>query len=324
MNLTCRRKRHTGLFDEGQVLTSEFIRQRRMKEKNMKDFWIAIRPQQWAKNLILFAGIIFSGQFFSLDKILIVVSSAVIFSIASSGLYLINDVLDRENDRRHPVKKHRPVASGRIQPLTAHILGCVLVVWALFSAFFLNANFGLILLIYLVMQFLYSLKLKNLVIFDIFCIAGGFFLRVIAGAVVIDVPISHWLLICSTFLSLFIALAKRRGEIVLLSAEAANHRPVLAHYSLPFIDHLMTIVTASTILSYVFYAFSPGTTEKFHTANLRYSIIFVVYGIFRYLYLVFQRNEGGAPEKVLFSDRPLFWNTVLYVLAVVAAVYFSR
>lgn len=290
----------------------------------MKDLWTALRPQQWAKNLILFAGLIFSGQFFHLDKILMVVVSAAVFSIASSGLYLINDVLDRENDRKHPVKKHRPVAAGRIKPLTAHILGYVLMVWALSIAFFLNGNFGTVLFIYLVMQFLYSLILKNLVIFDIFCIAGGFFLRVIAGAVVISVPISHWLLICTTFLSLFIALAKRRGEMVLLDSEASHHRPVLAHYSLPFIDHLMTIVTASTILSYVFYAFSPATTEKFHTANLRYSIIFVVYGIFRYLYLVFQKKEGGAPEKVLFSDKPLFWNMVLYVVTVVAAVYYSR
>ncbi|MDD2866518.1 MAG: decaprenyl-phosphate phosphoribosyltransferase, partial [Candidatus Omnitrophica bacterium] len=164
--------------------------------------------------------------------------------------------------------------------------------------------------------------LKNVVILDIFCIAAGFLLRVVAGAVVIDVPISNWLLICTIFLSLFLALGKRRGEMVLLEDRAADHRPVLAHYSLPFIDQMMTVVTASTILSYVLYALSPQTTAKFHTSNLQYSIIFVVYGIFRYLYLVFQKKEGGAPEKVLFSDKPLLFDLLLYMAAVIAAVYF--
>ncbi|MFA5038714.1 MAG: decaprenyl-phosphate phosphoribosyltransferase [Candidatus Omnitrophota bacterium] len=289
----------------------------------MTDLFIAMRPKQWAKNLILFAGIIFSGYFFDPARILVVLTATAVFCAASSGLYLINDVLDAEIDRRHPVKRHRPVASGRLKSSVAHGLGYALALWAVFAAFLLNRPFGLVLSAYVALEFLYSVSLKNVVILDIFCIAAGFFLRVIAGAVVIDVPISHWLLICSTFLSLFLALAKRRSEIVLLETQAADHRPVLAHYSLPFIDQMMTVVTASTILSYVFYAFSPQTAEKFHTSNLQYSVIFVVYGIFRYLYLVFQKKEGGAPERVLFSDKPLLMNMVFYVGAVVAAVYFS-
>ena len=288
----------------------------------MKDLWIALRPQQWVKNVALFAGLIFSQNFFDPWKSAVVLAAAVVFCLASSSLYLLNDILDIESDRKHPQKKNRPLASGRIRPIAAHSLSYVLMLWAIAAAFILNRNFGLILTVYLILEFSYSAYLKNVVILDIFCIAAGFLLRVVAGAVVIDVPISNWLLSCTIFLSLFLALAKRRGEMVLLEDRAADHRPVLAHYSLPFIDQMMTVVTASTILSYVLYALSPQTTAKFHTRNLQYSIIFVVYGIFRYLYLVFQNKEGGAPEKVLFSDKPLLCDLLLYMAAVIAAVYF--
>jgi len=288
----------------------------------MKDLLIALRPQQWVKNIVLFAGLIFSQNFFDPWRSAVVLAAAVVFCLASSALYLLNDILDIEADRKHPQKKNRPLASGRISPITAHVLSYTLMLWAFIAAYILNRNFGIILTVYLILEFSYSAYLKNVVILDIFCIAAGFLLRVVAGAVVIDVPISNWLLICTIFLSLFLALGKRRGEMVLLEDRAADHRPVLAHYSLPFIDQMMTVVTASTILSYVLYALSPQTTAKFHTRNLQYSIIFVVYGIFRYLYLVFQKKEGGAPEKVLFSDKPLLFDLLLYMAAIIAAVYF--
>ncbi|MDD5019306.1 MAG: decaprenyl-phosphate phosphoribosyltransferase [Candidatus Omnitrophica bacterium] len=288
----------------------------------MKDLLIALRPQQWVKNIALFAGLIFSQNFFDPLRVAVVFAAAAIFCLASSSLYLLNDILDVEADKKHPHKKNRPIASGRIRPFTAHLLSYVLMLWALAAGYVLNRNFGVILTVYLVLEFCYSAYLKNVVILDIFCIAAGFFLRVVAGAVVIDVPISSWLLICTIFLSLFLALAKRRGEMVLLEDRAASIRPVLAHYSLPFIDQMITIVTASTILGYVLYALSPQTAAKFHTRNLQYSIVFVVYGIFRYLYLVYQKKEGGAPEKVLFSDKPLLLNLFLYMAAVIAAVYF--
>jgi 4-hydroxybenzoate polyprenyltransferase len=288
----------------------------------MKDLLVALRPQQWVKNIVLFAGLIFSQNFFDPWRSAVVLAAAVVFCLASSALYLLNDILDIEADRKHPQKKNRPLASGRISPITAHVLSYTLMLWAFIAAYILNRNFGIILTVYLILEFSYSAYLKNVVILDIFCIAAGFLLRVVAGAVVIDVPISNWLLICTIFLSLFLALGKRRGEMVLLEDRAADHRPVLAHYSLPFIDQMMTVVTASTILSYVLYALSPQTTAKFHTRNLQYSIIFVVYGIFRYLYLVFQKKEGGAPEKVLFSDKPLLFDLLLYMAAIIAAVYF--
>ncbi|MFA5314527.1 MAG: decaprenyl-phosphate phosphoribosyltransferase [Candidatus Omnitrophota bacterium] len=288
----------------------------------MKDLLIALRPQQWVKNIVLFAGLIFSQNFFDSRRSAVVLAAAVVFCLASSALYLLNDILDIEADRKHPQKKNRPLASGRIRPIAAHVLSYTLMLWAFIAAYILNRNFGIILTVYLILEFSYSAYLKNVVILDIFCISAGFLLRVVAGAVVIDVPISNWLLICTIFLSLFLALGKRRGEMVLLEGRAADHRPVLAHYSLPFIDQMMTVVTASTILSYVLYALSPQTTAKFHTRNLQYSIIFVVYGIFRYLYLVFQKKEGGAPEKVLFSDKPLLFDLLLYMAAVIAAVYF--
>jgi len=287
----------------------------------IKDIVASLRPQQWVKNVVLFAGLIFSQNFFNPYKGLIVFVAAFIFCLASSGVYLINDVLDLEWDKKHPQKKLRPIASGKISLKLARLIGYFLIFWAIIAASFLNNNFAFIIALYAFVELFYSIILKHEVILDVFCIASGFLLRVLAGAVVINVPISNWLLICTIFISLFLALAKRRYEIVLLETDAKDHRRVLSEYSLSFIDQMITIVTASTILAYVLYVFSPETMAKFHTKNLVYSIIFVVYGIFRYLYLVYQKKQGGSPEKLLFSDKPLMFNLILYVVFVIMAIY---
>lgn len=287
----------------------------------IKDIFISLRPRQWVKNIVLFAGLIFSQNVFNPAGISIVFAAVLIFCLASSGIYLINDIFDASHDQKHPQKKHRPIASGRLDKGLALALALMLLFWALLAGLILNRNFFLVLGVYVAVEILYSVLFKNIVILDVFCIASGFLLRVISGAVVIDVPISNWLLICTIFLSLFLALAKRRSELVLLEDDAREHRRVLREYSLSFLDQMITIVTASTVLSYVLYALSPETVSKFHTRNLEYSIVFVVYGIFRYLYLVYQKKEGGSPERLLFTDKPLLINLILYAFAVVIIIY---
>lgn len=286
-----------------------------------KDILVALRPRQWLKNIVIFAGLIFSQNFFDPAKDLIVLAAALIFCLASSSIYLINDALDIEVDRNHPHKRHRPIASGRLSLKVALPFASILMLGSVAMAYLLNRSFAFVVICYLTIEMLYSLYFKNIVILDIFCIAAGFLLRVISGAVVIDVPISNWLLICTIFLSLFLALGKRRSEMVFLEEEARKHRRVLSEYSLSFIDQMITIVTASTILSYVLYTLSGETISKFHTKNLQYTIAFVVYGIFRYLYLIYQKKEGGSPEKLLFSDKPLLVNLIFYAMVVIFVIY---
>lgn len=287
----------------------------------IKDIIVSLRPRQWIKNIAVFAGLIFSQNFFNPGKVVLVVSTALIFCIVSSGVYLINDTLDIEHDKKHPHKRRRPIASGRLNLGFVRMVAVILVFWSMAMALLLNRNFFIVVVTYVLIELAYSFYVKNVVILDIFCIAFGFLLRVVSGAVVIDVPISNWLLICTIFLSLFLALGKRRSEMILLGDGAGEHRRVLSEYSLSFIDQMIMIVTASTILSYVLYALSAETIAKFHTRNLEYTIIFVIYGVFRYLYLIYQKKDGGAPEKVLFSDKPLLINFVLYIIVVVAVIY---
>jgi 4-hydroxybenzoate polyprenyltransferase len=287
----------------------------------LKDIFISLRPQQWVKNVVVFAGLIFSLNFFHAQQFFVVLAAALIFSLASGSIYLFNDVWDVEADRAHPKKKNRPVASGRLCAASALVTSAILMAWALGLAFFLNRNFFCLLGIYATIEVLYSVTFKNVVVIDVFCIAGGFLLRVLAGAVVIDVPISSWLILCTIFLSLFLALAKRRSELVHLDEGARIHRRVLQEYSLPYIDQLTMIVASSTILAYALYALAPETRSKFHGRHLEVTILFVVYGVFRYLYLVYQKHEGGAPEKVLLSDKPLWGNLLIYLIVVLILIY---
>ena len=282
---------------------------------------ISIRPGQWTKNLLVFAGLLFGLRLFDPIAVIDATLAFAIFCGLSGAVYLINDVLDRETDRQHPLKARRPIASGAVSvPLaigTAAVLGVVGVI----AAFAINLRLGIVSAAYLALLGLYSAALKHIVIIDVLTIAVGFVLRAIAGAVAIDVEISHWLLVCTILGALFIALAKRRHELVLLTDGATSHRPILSEYSPYLLDQMIAVVTASTLISYVFYTISPDTQQKFGTPWLGLTIPFPLYGIFRYLYLVHQREEGGSPADLLLTDRPLLACVVLWVLLVALIIY---
>lgn len=282
---------------------------------------ISLRPSQWTKNLFVFAGLLFSLKLFDPRAIVTSLEAFTIFCALSGIVYLINDVLDRESDRRHPSKSSRPIAAGDLSvPLAlgaAALIGAV----ALTAAFALSRQFGIVAAAYVGLQALYSTSLKHIVILDVLTIAIGFVLRAVAGAVVLGVMISHWLLVCMILLALFIALAKRRHELVLLADNASSHRPILGEYSAYLLDQMIAVVTASTLIAYIFYTISPETEQKFGTSWLGLTIPFPLYGIFRYLYLVHKRELGGSPADLLLNDRPLLACVTFWVLAVVLIIY---
>ena len=236
-------------------------------------------------------------------------------------MYLINDVVDRESDRRHPLKAQRPIASGDLSPRMAVGVAVVLAIAALGVAFWLGRPFGLVSLAYVGLQACYSFWLKHVVIMDVLTVAIGFVLRVVAGAVVVSVPISQWLLVCSVLLALFLALSKRRHELVLLADGAVEHRRILGEYSPYLLDQMIGVVTASTLIAYIFYTISPETVSKFGTELLGVTIPFPLYGIFRYLYLVHRKEGGGSPAEMLLTDRPLLACVALWAVLVVLIIY---
>jgi 4-hydroxybenzoate polyprenyltransferase len=282
----------------------------------------SMRPRQWTKNLILFAALIFSQNIFSPLLLFKALAAFAIFCFLSGCVYIINDLLDLKQDQIHPIKSKRPLASGRLKPATAVIAAITLFCLSFGSAAaFTNLTFMLVALIYFVLQLAYSMLLKHVVILDVFCIAAGFVLRAIGGAEVIDVPISTWLLFCTMLLSLFLALSKRRHELLLLEDDAVHHRKILFEYSPYLLDQMISVVTASTVITYTLYTVSEDTVSKFGTDRLKFTIPFVLYGIFRYLYLIHQKNEGGSPEHVLLNDLPLIICVLLYGLTVGLILY---
>jgi len=281
----------------------------------------SLRPEQWTKNLIVFAGLIFGLELFNIDAVVRAIGAFAVFCALSGVVYVFNDIMDREADRRHPLKARRPIASGALSPALAGTVAAVLASVALIVAFWLGARLGFVALAYLLLQSFYSGPLKHIVILDVLTIAIGFVLRAAAGAVVIDAPISHWLLVVTILLALFLALSKRRHELVLLADGAAGHRRILDEYSPYLLDQMISVVTASTLVSYIFYCISPETVQKFGTDMLGLTIPFPLYGILRYLYLVHRRAGGGSPSEMLLNDRPLLVCVALWVLAVVVIVY---
>lgn len=281
----------------------------------------SLRPGQWTKNLLVFAPLIFAVRLFDPASLLRATAGFAVFCALSSVVYLINDVTDREADRQHPLKRTRPIAAGVVPVNTAISLAGLLAATGLAAAFYLDFRFGVIAAAYVGLQALYSLSLKHIVIIDALTLSIGFVLRAIAGAVVIDVVISHWLFVCTILLALFMALAKRRHELVLLASGAASHRPILDEYSAYLLDQMIGVVTASTLIAYIFYTISPETEQKFGTEWLGLTIPFPLYGIFRYLYLVHRREGGGSPSDLLLNDRPLLACVTLWVVAVVLIVY---
>jgi 4-hydroxybenzoate polyprenyltransferase len=282
---------------------------------------LSLRPHQWAKNLVVLAALIFAVRLFHLPSVISAGEAFVLFCLLSGAVYLINDLVDLERDRLHPVKSQRPLASGRLSESVARGAAAVLVVGGLGGSFALGTSFGLTAFLYFGLMVSYSLFLKNVVIVDVLTVSFGFVLRAVAGAVAIGVDFSNWLLICTMLLALFLSLTKRRHEITLLADGAVEHRRILGEYSPYLLDQMIAVVTASTVLSYALYTQSTETVFKFGTDRLVWTLPFVLYGVFRYLYLVHQRDEGGNPSLVLYNDRPLLAAVGLWTAAVIAIIY---
>ena len=279
------------------------------------------RPAQWLKNLFVLAPLIFAGEARSTHAIEFALLATAIFCLLSSSVYALNDLIDREKDQLHPLKKNRPLASGKVTVGQAGIMIGVLTVVGLVAAWFLGHTFFVVSAVFLALNLLYSLVLKNVVILDAMGVALSFVLRAVAGAVVIGVPVSRWLLINTLLLALFLAFGKRRHELTTLEAEAQAHRKILSRYSPYLLDQLIGITTPSVVVMYMLYTMSSEVSQKLHTENLYVTIPFVVYGIFRYLYLIHKEEKGGSPTEVLLEDRPLALTVLLWVLTCVLVLY---
>lgn len=278
-----------------------------------------MRPKQWPKNIFVFAGLVFAEKLFAFELLGRTLLAFGLFCLVSGSIYVINDLVDIEKDRQHPKKRNRPLAAGQISPTTATIAAVVIVGASLPLAFLLSAHFGAVLTGYFVLQTAYSFLLKNLVIVDVLTVAAGFVLRAVGGAVVIGVTISPWLYVCTTLGALFIGFSRRRHELGLLKSEAVNHRASLNDYSVHMLDHMNTVVASMTVIAYSLYTFLGGNVPANHAMML--TIPFVLYGVFRYLYLIHMQNEGGAPEEMFLGDKPLMANIVLWGLTVIAILY---
>lgn len=301
-----------------------------------------MRPKEWIKNIFIFAAIAFARNtgtgaplWHEPDKLLIVAGAFVLFCMAASAIYLINDLVDIEKDRAHPKKRNRPLASGRLSPTIAKISAVLLLLIALPGAFLLdyapaqslrqNVDFGLVLIGYVLIQGVaYSYYLKNVVILDIFTIAAGFVLRAVAGALVLDIQITYWLLMCMGLLALFLGLAKRRAELILLENGAGEHRRILEEYSLPMLDQMISIITAATIIAYTLFTTTAETLPRKPFPIMLVTVPIVIYLIFRYLYLMYKHGEGGSPADLIIKDVPFIIAGASWVVLVLAILALSR
>ncbi len=283
-----------------------------------------LRPHQWTKNLVVFAALGLSKHLFEAQPLGRSLLAFLIFCGLSGTVYVVNDLADVERDRLHPRKRLRPIASGALAPRRAAIFGAVLGLGSLAGAAFLSRGFLICAVLYLALNLLYSLRLKDVVIVDVLAVSLGFVLRAVAGAAAIPVQISDWLLICTILLALFLTLCKRRHELVSLSEGAADHRRILAEYSPYLLDQMISVVTASCVTAYAFYTTAAETREKFQTDRLTWTLPIVLYGIFRYLYLVHRKDQGGSPTDVLLTDRPLLLAVAVWALSIVAIVYTAQ
>jgi len=299
-----------------------------MTPVSWKGLLIELRPTQWTKNFVLFAGLVFSKSAGDADLALRSLAAFVCFCLASGAVYIVNDIADRERDRLHPVKRARPIASGAVSPGAAGVWAVVLAIVSAGGAFALGSSFFVTFLIFLGLNFAYSFKLKQVMALDVLSIAIGFVIRAIAGVEVLaevrpGIELSPWLLVCTLFLALFLGLGKRRAELAELEEEASRHRRALANYSVALLNQMIAMVSAATVIAYAIYTISPGTVEKFHTEKLVYTVPFVVYGLWRYLYLVFEMRGGGNPSEVLLTDAPLLANVLLWILVSAGILYLS-
>jgi len=291
-----------------------------------RDILRMLRPNQWTKNAVVFAAFFFafwdrSQNLRFLTGLAAVLPAALLFCLVSSGIYIFNDIIDAAADRLHPTKRFRPIAAGRVAVPTAARLSAVLIIGGLSVGWVFNPSFALTAGSYVALQLLYTLFLKRVALIDVLIIAAGFVLRAVAGAVVLGVQISPWLLLCAFLLALFLALCKRRHEKIITNS-GPDVRESLAKYDERLLDQLIAIISSATIVCYSIYTLSPSTIEKFKTARLGLTIPFVMFGIFRYLDLVYRHEKGDRPEKILLTDIPILVNLALYVLSAAAIFAF--
>jgi len=278
-----------------------------------------LRPRQWVKNSVIFAALLFSQTFTESTHLMRSLAAFVLFCAVSSAVYILNDILDLENDRIHPTKRRRPIAAGEVPVGQAAFVGALLALAAVAASWRLSPGFSALVLTYLASNILYSLWLKRVVIVDVMIISSGFVIRAVSGGVAIGVEVSAWLILCTVLLSLFLGFTKRRQELAQL--EAANTREIPREYSVAFLDQMISIVTAATVVAYFLYTLAPETRAKLGTPYLPVTIPFVLYGIFRYLYLVHQRNMGENPTGALYADRPLLVTVLLWTITAAIILY---
>jgi len=281
-----------------------------------------MRIRQWTKNVFVLSPLLFSKHLFDYHIVLHAISGFFLFSMIASAIYVLNDIVDARIDRQHPVKRLRPIASGALSTRFAMSAVAFLVPVTLLLAWLVHSGFAIVLAVYFVLNVVYSYALKKAVIIDVMTIAASFVLRIVAGAVIIDVPISEWLLICTSLLALFLGFSKRRHEITILEKDAHVHRPVLMEYSTYFLDQMISLVTASTLICYILYTVAPETVDKFGK-GLLFTAPFVLYGLFRYYYLVHQKNTGGDPTTEFLTDKALLGNVALWAVTVIVIIYMT-
>jgi len=285
------------------------------------EYFKLIRIKHWVKNGFVFVPILFAKNLFDYNSLLLVIKAFFVFGIASSAVYIFNDIIDVEIDRKHSVKKNRPIASGKISKLNGWIVVVIFIILLIISASYFRTDFNLMVLAYLLLNFFYSLYFKKIVLVDIFSIAGGFMLRVLAGAYVINVEVSSWLILTTLFISLFLGIIKRRSELAVQSGNV-NTRKVLQNYSVTFLDQISAITAAGVIICYSLYSVSAKVLSNFHSGYFVYTTIFVIYGIFRYLFLAHFSNKGEDAAEIIFKDFPTFINIVLYFIIVIFIIYY--
>jgi len=279
----------------------------------------SMRLEQLMKNFFVFAGLVFSLSASNLTLFYKSTLAFIIFCLISSAVYIFNDIVDIKADRRHPDKAIRPIAAGKLPINIALAVGIGLSACSFIGGFYLNLYFGIIILSYFILNVAYSLALKRIAIIDIFTISFGFVLRVVGGIVVIGQLLAPWILFCTLFLALLISLGKRRAEIMLLKDSADEHRPALQQYPLQFLDYLILLVATSTVMAYSLFTFTSGKTQL-----LMLTIPFVLYGVFRYLYLIYVIHEGGAPTELIIKDKPLFVNCLIWIFVCILILYFKK
>ncbi|MEI7554175.1 decaprenyl-phosphate phosphoribosyltransferase [Candidatus Chlorohelix sp.] len=280
---------------------------------------LAMRPKQWPKNAIVFAGVVFDNHLFQYNYLLKAFIAFILFCGISSAVYLLNDLVDIEKDRQHPKKRFRPLPSGKLKPRVAFLAMILLVAITIPISLLLSWKFGVVISAYFIIQIAYSFYLKNIVIIDVFTISSGFVLRAVGGAFVIEVNVSVWLLVCTMLLSLFLGLSKRRHELVLLAEGATDHRRILKEYTSELVQEMISVVTSSVVIAYSLYTITAPNLPKNNLMPL--TIPFVLYAIFRYLYLVYRRDEGGSPEETLLKDYPLLIDIFLWGITSIVILY---